>query len=63
MFFPHGLAARTVYFARIVRGGRADAIRKRILGRSPALVAAYLGGLLVLCKTLGPVIYAVLLAP
>jgi hypothetical protein len=63
VFFPHGLTLALFTVLALlatlvmVRG------RWRILWLPPGLVATYLGGVLILCKSLGPVIYSIILAP
>jgi hypothetical protein len=63
VFFPHGLVLALFTSLALLAAVVLMRSRTRILGQMPGLVAAYLGGLLVICKTLGPVIYAVLLSP
>jgi hypothetical protein len=63
VFFSHGLALALFTALALLAGLVLVRARERVLGQKAALVAAYLGGLLVLCKSLGPVIYTVVLAP
>ena len=63
VFFTHGLALALFTALALLAALVLIRVRTRILGQKPALVAAYLSGLLILCKSLGPVIYSVVLAP
>ncbi len=63
VFFPHGLVLALFTSLALLAAVVLLRTRTRVLGQKPGLVVAYLGGLLLLCKTLGPVIYAVLLSP
>ena len=63
VFFNHGLALATFVAVALVATLVLIRMRRRIFGQSPALAAAYLTGLLFLCKSLGPVIYTVIFAP
>jgi len=63
VFFSHGLALALFTALALLAAFVLVRCRERILGQKAALVAAYLSGLLVLCKSLGPAIYTVLLAP
>jgi hypothetical protein len=63
VFFPHGLALALFTALALVATLVLVRCRLRIFGQKPALVATYLSGLLLLCKTFGPVIYTALFAP
>jgi len=63
VFFSHGLALALFTALALLATLVLVRIRSRIFGQKAGLIAAYLGGLLLLCKSLGPVIYTVLLAP
>jgi hypothetical protein len=63
VFFSHGLALAMFTGLALLATLVLIRMRSRILGQKPALVAAWLSGLLILCKSLGPVIYSVALAP
>ena len=63
VFLNHGLAVATFVALALLATLIVLRMRGRIFGQAPALAAAYLSGLLILCKSLGPVIYAVLFAP
>ena len=63
VFFNHGLALATFVAIALLATLVVLRMRGRIFGQAPGLIAAYLGGLLLLCKSLGPVMYTVLFAP
>jgi len=63
VFLNHGLALATFVVIALLASLVLLRMRRRILGQAPALVSAYLAGLLILCKSLGPVLYAVVFAP
>jgi hypothetical protein len=63
VFFPHGLSLALFTALAFLAAVVVMRNRARILGVPAGAAAAYLGGLLVLCKSLGPVIYAVVFAP
>lgn len=63
VFFNHGLALALFTAIALVAAIVLIRARTRFFGQAASLVAAYLGGLLILCKSLGPVVYAVLLTP
>jgi hypothetical protein len=63
VFFSHGLALALFTALALLASLVLLRMRTRIFRQKPALVATYLSGLLLLCKSLGPVIYTVLLAP
>ena len=63
VFFPHGLSLALFTALALLATLVLVRTRSRIFGQWPGLVAPYLGGLLLLCKSFGPVIYSVLLAP
>lgn len=63
VFLNHGLALATFIALSLLATLVLLRMRARIFGQAPALVGAYISGLLLLCKSLGPVIYAVLFAP
>lgn len=63
VFLNHGLAVAMFVVLALLAALVLMRMRQRILGQSPALVSAYLGGLLILCKSLGPALYAILFAP
>jgi hypothetical protein len=63
VFFSHGLALALFTALALVAAIVLYRMRSRILRVPAAAVAAYFSGLLVLCKSLGPMIYAVVFAP
>jgi hypothetical protein len=63
VFFPHGLTLALFTGLCLLAALVAVRGRWRILTLPPGLAASYLGGLLILCKSLGPVIYSIILAP
>lgn len=63
VFLNHGLALATFVTLALLAALVLMRMRRRILGQSPALVSAYLGGLLLLCRSLGPVLYAIVFVP
>lgn len=63
VFLNHGLALAMFVVLALLAALVLMRMRQRTLGQSPALVSAYLAGLLLLCRSLGPVMYAVLFAP
>lgn len=63
VFFSHGLALALFTAVAVLAALVLARARIRVLGQKAGLVAAYLGGLLALCKSLGPAVYAVVLAP
>lgn len=63
VFLGHGLAVSFFMATTTIAAAALWRTRSRI-GRFPAWgVAGYLGAILVLCKSLGPLLYAVILAP
>jgi len=63
VFFSHGLALALFTTLAVLAAFVLVRKRERIVGQHAGLTATYLSGLLVLCKTLGAAIYAVILAP
>ncbi|WP_308515806.1 hypothetical protein [Sphingomonas flavescens] len=63
VFLNHGLALATFIALALLATVVLWRMKARIFGQAPALVAPYIGGLLILCKSLGPVIYTVIFAP
>lgn len=63
VFFSHGLALALFTALGLMAVLVFVRMRERILGQKAVLVAAYFSGLLLLCKSLGPVIYTVVFAP
>lgn len=63
VFFSHGLSLALFTALAVIASLVLVRTREKILGQAAALVAAYLSGLLLLCKTLGAAMYAVILAP
>ena len=63
VFFSHGLALALFTALALVAAIVLYRMRARILRVPAAAVAAYFSGLLVLCKSLGPMMYAVAFAP
>ena len=63
VFFTHGLALALFTALALLLALVLVRSRAKMFGQASALIAAYLGGLLILCKSLGPVIYTVVLAP
>lgn len=63
VFFSHGLALALFTTLAVLAAFVLVRKREKIVGQHAGLIAAYLGGLLVLCKTLGATIYAAILAP
>jgi hypothetical protein len=63
VFFSHGLALALFTALALLATLVLVRTRSRIFGQRAGLVATYLGGLLLLCKSLGPLIYPALLAP
>ena len=63
VFFPHPLVLAMFTAMALLAALVLVRERQRILGQKPGLVAAYLSGLLVLCKALGAAMYAIVLAP
>ena len=63
VFLNHGLALAMFVVLALMAALVQMRMRNRILGQLPALVSVYLGGLLLLCKSLGPGLYAVVFAP
>ena len=63
VFFNHGLALATFVAIALLATLVVLRMRGRIFGQAPGLIAGYLGGLLLLCKSLGPVMYTVLFLP
>jgi hypothetical protein len=63
VFFSHGLALALFTAIALLAALILLRSRTRIFGFSSGLAATYLSGLLVLCKSLGPVLYAIILAP
>jgi len=63
VFFPHGLALALFTALAVLAALVLVRKRERIVGQKAGMAAAYLAGLLALCKTLGAAIYAAVLAP
>lgn len=63
VFFSHGLALALFTALALLAAIVLVRMKLRIIRLSSKVVAIYLAGLLVLCKSLGPVIYAVMFAP
>jgi hypothetical protein len=63
VFFPHGLTLALFTCLAVLSGVVFVRMKSRILGIQPTLVTVYLGGLLLLCKTFGAALYALLLTP
>ena len=63
VFFPHGLALALFTSLALLAALVLVRKRERIFGQHAGLIAAYLAGLLALCKTLSAAIYAGVLAP
>jgi hypothetical protein len=63
VFFTHGLALALFTAIGLLAALILWRSRTRIFGYSSSLTATYLSGLLILCKSLGPVFYAIALAP
>lgn len=63
VLFPHGLTLAIFTCAAVLAAIVIVRMKSRILRFPSSLAAAYLGGLLLLCKTLGATMYAIVLAP
>lgn len=63
VFFPHGLLLAMFTALAVIATFVFVRARLRVTKVPTIGVAAYLSGLLVLCKSLGPVVYAVVFAP
>ena len=63
VFFPHGLALALFTALALLAAIVLMRLRLRVWRLPAGAVAVYLGGLLVLCKSLGPTIYAVVFTP
>ena len=63
VFFPHGLTLALFTALAMLAAVVMIRARKKISNFPPAPVASYLAVILVLCKSLGPIVYAVTLAP
>ena len=63
VFFSHGLALALFTAIAVLCVFVLMRAKLRVLRVDSRIVAAYLGGLLVLCKSLGPLIYAIVFAP
>ena len=63
VFFPHGLALALFTGLAVLAAVVVVRMKGRILQLPAGVVTAYLSGVLVLCKSLGPVLYTVVFAP
>lgn len=63
VFFPHGLALAFFTAVAVLCTLVLIRARLRLVRSNTRLIAAYLSALLVLCKSLGPTVYAVVFAP
>lgn len=63
VFFPHGLALAFFTSLTLIAALVLMRIRSKIFSVPAGAVAGYFAALLVLCKSLGPLMYAVLVAP
>lgn len=63
VFFSHGLALALFTALALVAAIVLYQMRSRVIRFSAAAVAAYFSALLVLCKSLGPIMYAVVFGP
>lgn len=63
VFLSHGLEVALFTAMAVIGALVVLRARLRLIGRSPTLVAGYLGFVLLLCKTLGAALYAIITAP
>lgn len=63
VFIGHGLGLAFFFTTTVVASAALWRMRTRITRFPPVGLTAYLGGVLVLCKSLGPVIYSAVLVP
>jgi hypothetical protein len=63
VFFSHGLVLAFFTSLAVLCAFIVIRTRGRLFRFDPRFVAAYLGGLLVLCKSLGPLLYGIIVAP
>lgn len=63
VFFPHGLTLALFTSLTLLATLLLFRLKTRIFSVSPSLLSSYFAGLLLLCKSLGPIIYAVVFAP